>query len=314
MHRNKNIVALSGGLGNQLFQYCFGLELASEKEVDISYDLGSYSNEYPNLIERKLMLVDLGLDITLSVESMEKIRSEFESWSLARFDGAHSAGEIFKAALTLAKILLLNFTVLHTGIPRRAWNLLNALPIKHYYVGNWQEWGIADRYLPRIQEELSQLRSHIETSCSWSEQVSARDAVVMHVRRGDYAVNDRTRSFHGLLSRQYFVAGLHKLEEITVIKRAYVFSDDIEWCKENLKLPIETHFVSGSEDAKTDVDELLIMSFGCNFIISNSTYSWWAANLSLSTNKKVIAPKRWFQSTSAQKQSDKLRVSEWSYI
>jgi len=314
MHRTKNIVALSGGLGNQLFQYCFGLELALEKKVGISYDIGSYSNEAPNLTNRKPMLADLGLDITLSVESMETIRSEFERWSLARFGGARSAGEIFKAAWNLAKILLFHLTVLHTGTPGRAWGMLNALPIKHYYVGNWQDWGIVEKNLPRIQEELSQLRSHIQTSCAWSEQVSARDAVVMHVRRGDYAVNDRTRSFHGLLSRQYFVAGLHNLEEITLIKRAYVFSDDIEWCKENLKLPIETHFVSSKDNSLSDVEELMLMSLGWNFVISNSTFSWWAANLSNDWPKHVVAPTRWFRSKAAREIADKLKVPTWSFI
>lgn len=314
MNRSKHVVGLSGGLGNQLFQYCFGLELALEKGVEISYDLSSYSTEDPNLMERKLMLTDLGLDIALSLEHMGEIRREFEKWSLARFDGAHSTVKIFKAAWNLIKLTLLNRTVLHTGTPHRAWDLLTALPIKHYYVGNWQEWVIVDRHLARIQEELSRIRSRIQSSSAWSRHVSAKDAVVLHVRRGDYAFHERTRSFHGLLSTQYFLTGLHRLQESTPIKRAYVFSDDINWCKENLELPIETHFVSSNDNSMSDVEELMLLSLGTNFVISNSTYSWWAANLAKSYPKHVVAPATWFRSESTWKIADKLGVPTWIYI
>ena len=69
-----------------------------------------------------------------------------------------------------------------------------------------------------------------------------------------------------------------------------VFSDDIEWCRTNMKFPTGTLYESG----KDPIWEKIRLMYSCkNFIISNSTFSWWAQFLSRERNKIVIAPKQW---------------------
>ena len=69
-----------------------------------------------------------------------------------------------------------------------------------------------------------------------------------------------------------------------------VFSDDVEWCKNNMHFPKNTIYESGNDP----IWEKIRLMYSCkHFIISNSTFSWWAQYLSNNKNKIVIAPKKW---------------------
>jgi hypothetical protein len=68
-----------------------------------------------------------------------------------------------------------------------------------------------------------------------------------------------------------------------------LFSDDIDWCKENLKFPINTHFIEEDETIS-----LYLMASCDHNIIANSSFSWWGAWLNENPNKIIIGPKTWF--------------------
>lgn len=108
-----------------------------------------------------------------------------------------------------------------------------------------------------------------------------QNSVSLHVRRTDYL---KASHVHHVQSIDYYYDGL---KAVGKFDHLYIFSDDIEWCKENLKIP-RTTYVEGN----SDVEDLWIMSMCKNHIIANSSFSWWGAWLSES--KKVIAPKNWF--------------------
>ena len=74
----------------------------------------------------------------------------------------------------------------------------------------------------------------------------------------------------------------------------FVFSDDIDWVKKNMKFPKSTYFETGDDP----VWEKIRLMYSCkHFIISNSTFSWWAQYLSRNKKKIVIAPSRWGNQT-----------------
>lgn len=106
--------------------------------------------------------------------------------------------------------------------------------------------------------------------------------VAAHVRRGDYLKNSK---YHAVLSLEYY----HKAFEVFPDKEILIFSDDIEWCREEFSGE-RFSFV----DKGNDLQQMIMMSKCEHNIIANSSFSWWGAWLNKSANKKVIAPKKWF--------------------
>jgi len=106
----------------------------------------------------------------------------------------------------------------------------------------------------------------------------------MHIRRGDYTKLGNSY-YTDLANTSYYE------EAMNIIKSDcyFVFSDDINWCKERFK-GTQFIFIEGN---KPHID-MALMSSCENNIIANSSYSWWAAYLNKNTNKKIIAPKNWF--------------------
>jgi|TARA_X000000950_G_scaffold273588_1_gene357553 hypothetical protein len=117
-----------------------------------------------------------------------------------------------------------------------------------------------------------------------------KDSCSIHVRRGDYT---KSNGFHPVQTVEYFKQAL------SIIKpkgNIFVFSDDLDWCKENLKSN-QTIFVENNLHWKDSTfRDLRLMSLCENNIISNSSFSWWAAWINQNPNKKVICPKKWFGS------------------
>ena len=112
--------------------------------------------------------------------------------------------------------------------------------------------------------------------------------VAMHIRRDDYLIDDN----FSVLPISYYKESLEYITSSldTNDFMLLIFSDDIEWCKNNLNdLHHSIKFIYNSE-----ATDLRLMSLCNHFIIANSSYSWWGAYLSQNENKIVIAPKYWF--------------------
>ena len=109
--------------------------------------------------------------------------------------------------------------------------------------------------------------------------------VSLHVRRGDY-LNLQLSDTHKNQSQKYYQDAMLKFEGY----RPVVFSDDIEWCKEEMAWLKNNHPdpVFMSYDHFTD---LCLMSLCNGHIIANSSFSWWGAWLG---GGKTVAPKEWF--------------------
>ena len=117
----------------------------------------------------------------------------------------------------------------------------------------------------------------------------------VHIRRGDYVKIGLTHPLnpHPLQSIDYYKQAIN----IINADKYFVFSDDINWCKENLKderLVFIDYPEKNLNYFDADLCELQLMSLCQNNIIANSTFSWWSAYLNNNQNKKIIAPKIWF--------------------
>ncbi len=149
----------------------------------------------------------------------------------------------------------------------------------YYLEGFWQ----SEKYFLDFNKNI---RAILDMSpddyMKYSETIKPNSTSI-HVRRTDYISSN---GFHPVQGIDYFNSAVSHIKEYNNL---YIFSDDINWCKENLKFE-NSIFIEGF----SNIDDLMLMSLCKNNIISNSSFSWWAAWLNKHITKKVIAPKKWF--------------------
>ena len=107
--------------------------------------------------------------------------------------------------------------------------------------------------------------------------------IALHIRRGDFVWNNKN---HPPLGLDYYESALKLFDSD---REAIIFSDDTEWCKEQELFANDRFAVAEGGDQFYD---LCLMSMCDDFIIANSTFSWWGAWLG--NRGKVVAPKQWF--------------------
>ena len=116
-------------------------------------------------------------------------------------------------------------------------------------------------------------------------------SISLHIRRSDYITNENAAKVHGITEMGYYKAGVKKIAQNINNPKFYIFSDEPEWCRQNLNLNHPTEYIlnhgRGSEDMR-------LMKECRHHIIANSSFSWWGAWLSKNPDKLVIAPKKWF--------------------
>ncbi|MBT9150861.1 MAG: O-antigen biosynthesis glycosyltransferase WbnK [candidate division WS2 bacterium] len=117
----------------------------------------------------------------------------------------------------------------------------------------------------------------------------------LHIRRGDYVFNLHTNQFHGTCDLDYYFRCVEYLTTKVKNPHFFIFSDEPEWARNNLKLSYPTTLVDHNE-ADKNYEDLRLMSQCKYHIIANSTFSWWGAWLSQNPEKIVFAPKRWLKS------------------
>lgn len=110
----------------------------------------------------------------------------------------------------------------------------------------------------------------------------------VHIRRGDYINN----SVHDTCDMNYYMRGIKYVNDKVGVDRFFIFSDDINWCRQNL----QGNYVF--VDGNIDIEDLFIMSMCKHFVISNSSFSWWASWLCAYNDKLIVAPTKWFTDAS----------------
>lgn len=115
-------------------------------------------------------------------------------------------------------------------------------------------------------------------------------AIVVHVRRGDYQ-SPQLVTKYGFLGCDYFQNAIRRMRELNPGGLMLVFSDDINWCKEQ-HIFKDASFIDEGDDSLA----LTLMSQYKHYILSNSSFSWWAAWLA-GEDAVVLAPERWYDSS-----------------
>ena len=142
-----------------------------------------------------------------------------------------------------------------------------------------------DQYYDEIVNQFKPNYKLSSETLKWISKIkNDRHSVALHIRRGDYI------KIGWCLSLDYYYKAMKMITERYPDAVFYVFSDDIPWVKDNLKVPqYNVKYVERTCRVPA-FDDIWTMSKCENNIIANSSFSWWGAYLNQTVNKIVIAP------------------------
>ena len=261
----KVVVKLMGGMGNQMFQYAFGkrisLQTGRELILDLSFlnrrDLG------PNFVYRNY-------DLDIFNLSKHKIVDKFdENYELIVDDFDFKSKDL-------------------TPIDNIIEKCLNNKSENIYLDGYWS----SPKYFSNsINSEFSFKDPIINESTSLLQDILSSNSVLLNIRRTDFL----NGNFHGVFEKDYILNSINKLNKTEDNLKFFIFSDDIQWCQDNLFDIPNSVIVDHAHKGNKFSNYLQLMTNCKHFIIPNSTFAWWAAYLSQNQNKKVIHPEIWLK-------------------
>ncbi len=271
------VARIEGGLGNQLFQYAFGTQLAAHHQTELVLDLSSYSNKPAHGY-----LLD-----SFSVGARELRLDERKRIPGRYRDGTRDSKRSIFQAFNLGGNEFRRLREKPFGFSEK---YLRA-PNDSYLVGYWQ----SELFFRDVTTSVrAQFRPSVPLSI---ETLKIRDrmlnssSIAIHLRRGDYITSQPMAARN--LSLNYYKKCILSQLESRPKSEVYVFSNDIAWCRQNLDLPCPVQFVEHTTTV-TAYEDLWLMTAAECMVIANSTFSWWGAYLGERRNQTVYAPTSWF--------------------
>lgn len=263
------VVSITGGLGNQMFQYAYGFAYVKSHKENLRLDI-----------------FYIGLDKQRKLE-IDKYNISYKKKGLFR-------GMLYFSVRKLCK----------TDNQLQLWNKLTHTVFEHapsgfqnidgknlFVIGNWMNLDYFKSYRSDLLKEYKYCGVIRDKQQRMLDVIRNEESLAIHIRRGDYLKPENR--IHKIVSKEYYVAALSYLRNKVDISNIYLFSDDIEWCKEEYKGIPNITFIDSeiSGDAHIDLELMRNCKY---FIIANSTFSWWGAWLCDREEKIMIAPEKWF--------------------
>jgi len=291
------IVKVSNGLGNQMFQYGIARHLSLINDCSIKFDYSQYDDNNED---------SLGLELNLNrFNIVGEIATREEVDSLAQ-EKKRINNRIFRALATRYRIHIGKYFFHKKTYIEDIWNgNLNVLKAKPpvYLNGGWYKEKYINGIRNVLKEELT-LKNELRNSyfSGLLKNINeSNNSVGIHFRR-NYAL--WPESIWAVLDLEYFYKGIDYLNKEIGNLDLFVFADDINWVKENFKPKQKITIVERSEHL-TDAHDWELLKNCKHQIISNSTFSWWAAYLNSNSNKIIVAPRIWYNSPKHQKRYEK---------
>jgi hypothetical protein len=295
------VTSLSGGLGNQLFQYAAGRALAHKYGTHLKVDtytldncnLRKYSLDSFNIIAQKATLSDMlhldkiegvlrfirMINPKLHVSLSTTFRKNNEIRCIIRYY-EHKSGDILSPLLVkrVASQRIFDFD-----------EDFFTLPDEIYLIGSWLSYKYFDHIRALLIEELTINRKLCGKNILTANHINSTQSVSIHVRRTDKTNNPE----YYTTDIEYIKRAMSYFYSILKDPIFFVFSDDIMWCKENIKEEC-VFFIDWNDDMHA-FEDLRLMSLCKHNIIAESSFSWWGAYLNQNTKKIVLSPEatRW---------------------
>jgi hypothetical protein len=275
------ICKLTGGLGNQMFQYARARAASLRLGLDLSFDKSQYergSNRQSKYTPREFGLD--GFEVDFTFRKIDEV--------------------VWEDPL----VIVLND--MPDAVPRDQLTFSPSGNVSIIMRGNWQSARYFEDYADTIRSDFA-FRSPAHPK--WAERIAAEeDSVCVHVRRTDYL---HLAGRHlGFLRVPYYRKSFAYMRDNLRKPHFFIFSDDLTWCRKYLKLDKCCSYIEYTADHEPHAAyDLQLMTLCKYFIIANSTYSWWAAWLGADPHKVVVSPDRWFQGIEGRVQNPTL--ADW---
>ncbi len=264
------IVKITGGLGNQLFQYAVGRAVAIHHQVPLKVDIIAYDTYKLHNGYR-----------------LEHFNIKAQIANVAEIVSLKGSNSVLHRVLR--KLGLVKRKTYYAEKQRTIYDAEVFSESDRYLDGYWQ----TEKYFLGIRElllkELSPKKPLSSKAQIHQQNIQRTNAVSIHIRRGDYLKHPDI----GVLDARYYKQAVEHIKVNVESPAFFVFSNDLAWCKSNLNFLRNPTYIEGTQ---SEVEDLVLMSHCQHNIIANSSFSWWAAWLNQKTNKIVIAPKKWMAS------------------
>jgi len=271
-------IRLKAGMGNQMFQYAFGLRMA------------------------RALGVDLRIDLSLLLDRARGENHVYRDYDLAIFQ----VPDDFTISPNILRVLYKTKSSKVCKLTRK-WVELGKKYLKepHFQVSKvildnpqdntiYEGWWQSEQYFSDIAAEIREVFTFIhpilEESKELLKQIKNTNSICLNVRRTDFLITANLNT----TNQDYFLKAAHKMAAAIENPHFFIFSDDVKWCAENLNLPYPTTLVDHSHKGTKFGNYMQLIKACKHFIIPNSSFAWWAVWLNENENKKVIAPAKWF--------------------
>ena len=282
--RNKqmNIIRMTGGLGNQMFQYALYLKLKTlGREVKLD-DI----TEYEGRDARPIMLWIFGIEYPRATrEEIDSITDGFLKLThrIRRKLFGRKSLKYMEKDCNFDEEILKREPAYFTGYFQSEKYFEDIEPLVR------DAFRFSEKMWDGISEEL------VKKIKLYQEQIDNTLSVSIHIRRGDYL--DNMEAYGNICTDDYYKKAIDVMRERFHEISFFVFSNEPEWTRDWIADQYGEDggftIIEGT-DENTGYLDLYLMSRCKHHILANSSFSWWGAWLNPSADKLVIAPDRWF--------------------
>lgn len=289
-------IALKGGLGNQMFQLAAAYNLATEKKTQLSVITDEFKKEESEIYTKR----SFELASVFVLEDIEIAKKKDYAYLLKNDLTSRIKKKLFNGIAYFEPNLQYQPTIKKLG--------------RNTYLNGYFQ---SEQYFKKHQQSIKALFSFRKNLNKKTEDIvkiiQQKRTLAIHVRRGDYVTKQNINAIHGNLPLAYYKKALKnfELDKYNIC----FFSDDILWVKEKFGYLDARELTFVDWNHHTDAwQDLYLMSQCDDFIIANSSFSWWGAWLSEKPDKKIIAPKNWFKDKNLNQFTGDLIPDEWKQI
>lgn len=272
------IARLDGGLGNQMFQYAAGRSLSLYHRVPLYLDTTILEKDPAGAYTARTYALDC-----FKIEALKTTEEQLAHFSEPSSRLSRAIGRIFPSLRKKLSFSEPGFCFYQSFF---------RLPADTLLIGFWQSEKYFKSFDKQIRSELSLKNSCPPEIKIMEELIQSLYSVSLHVRRGDYVSLTEANEFHGLCSLKYYERAHAIFQAENQDSHFFIFSDDLEWCRQNLGALKNVHLVSHPFGAEWD---LYLMTRCQSHVIANSSFSWWGAWLCDYPRKRVLVPEHWFR-------------------